>query len=476
MRNESGQMLVEVLIALGLFVIIMAGVIIFFFNGQLSAITTGKAREALGIARNGIEATRFLRDVDWINMLDGQYGLQFENNQWQFNGTSDTTREFTRVVYITTYETNIKQIVSRVTWQDDRLGEQEVKIATLLSDWQNAPPPVPPGEDPEDPGGGPPIGNWTDPQTLGSIDLGPGNSATDLDVLNKIVFMSASAASKAKPDFYIIDATDGQNPVVISELSTGYGLNSIDVSGDFAYVAHNNANISHLQVINVSDIYDPSLASSFYFDDAGEALIVFYSDDRVYIGTDDGGLYVVDVSSPYSPRLLGNLSIGASVNSIYIKDNKAYIATSISNQELVVVDVSNPASMLVTHTFDVSGAIAEGRSVYIYGQTLYLGLDGGGWDELQILNISDLNNIQTIGTADIGADLNDLRIRGRLVFLATSLSNNEFQVWDISDPTTPSLSSSFNFPQVATGIDYEDNLVYISVRSNNALRIITSGQ
>ena len=43
-----------------------------------------------------------------------------------------------------------------------------------------------------------------------------------------------------------------------------------------------------------------------------------------------------------------------------------------------------------------------------------------------------------------------------------------------SSSTSPVLHSSFNFPQVATGVDYEDNLVYVSVRSNDALRIITS--
>ncbi|GAH25486.1 unnamed protein product, partial [marine sediment metagenome] len=46
--------------------------------------------------------------------------------------------------------------------------------------------------------------------------------------------------------------------------------------------------------------------------------------------------------------------------------------------------------------------------------------------------------------------------------------------WNISNPGNIELWSSFNFPQVATGIDYEDNVVYVSVRSNDALRIITS--
>ena len=74
----------------------------------------------------------------------------------------------------------------------------------------------------------------------------------------------------------------------------------------------------------------------------------------------------------------------------------------------------------------------------------------------------------------LAASLNDLVVRDYLAFLATSDSNRAFQVWNITDPSNITFWSSLQFPQVATGIDYEDNLVYVSVRSNDALRIITS--
>jgi hypothetical protein len=103
-----------------------------------------------------------------------------------------------------------------------------------------------------------------------------------------------------------------------------------------------------------------------------------------------------------------------------------------------------------------------------------LGGNHANHHEFHILDISSSSLPQNLGSKDIGADVNDLRIRDNLAFLATADSNKEFQVWNISDPTNITLWSSFNFPQVATGIDYEDNVVYVSVRSNDALRIITS--
>jgi Tfp pilus assembly protein PilV len=482
MRNESGQMLVEVLVALSLFVIIITAVIIFFFNGQLATLSAGRNREALGIARNGIEAVRFIRDTDWINMLNGQYGLEFTEGQWRFNGTSDTTGDYTRVISITTPETNIRQIISRVSWQDDRFGQQEIEIATLLSDWQNAPPPSPPGGDPGDPGGSGIIGDWANPRTLGSINLGPGNSATDVDVLNKIVFLSTEASTPAKPDLHIVDATDGEHPIVIADLNTGDGLNAIDVSGDYVYVANNDKDVSHLQVIDVSNINDPSMISQFWFTDAGEAVTVFYSDDKVYVGTKKSGggkeFHIVDVTDPYHLSLVGDLEIGEDVNGIFVKEDKAYLATSDSD-ELIIVDIIDPADLSIHSTFGVPGNSEDGKTVYIVGDKLYLGRLIGGkhtnHHEFHILDITDTLNPSNLGSVDLATSLNDIVVRSNLAFLATSLPNSEFQIWDISDPAAPSLFTTFNFPQVATGIDFEDNLVYVSVRSNDALRIITSG-
>ncbi len=480
MRNDSGQMLVEVLIALALFVIIITSVITIFFNGQLSAVDNSKVREASSISRNGIEAVRFIRDANWENMLDGQYGLEFSGGQWQFNGTSDVVGEYTRTISISTEEENVKKIVSQVTWEDGRLGQQEVKLATFLSDWKNVPPP---GGDPEDPGGGGIAGDWQSPVTLGSVNLGPGNSATDVDVLNKIVFLSTEASTPSKPDLHIVDATDGMNPFVITDLNTGEGLNAVDVSGNYAYVANNDKDVSHLQIINVGDIYNPSLASQIWFTDAGEAMAVFYLDGKVYVGTEkEGGgkeFHIVDVTSPYSPSLVGDLEIGEDVNGIFVKDDKAYLATSDSD-ELIVVDITDPLNPSIYSTFGVEGDSEDGKTAYIVGDKLYLGRLVGGkhtnHHEFHILDVADPLNPSNLGSVDLQASLNDISVRSNLAFMATSLANNEFQIWDITDPAAPVLFSAFNFPQVATGIDYEDNLVYVSVRSNDALRIITSGQ
>ena len=133
---------------------------------------------------------------------------------------------------------------------------------------------------------------------------------------------------------------------------------------------------------------------------------------------------IIDVSNPASPALIGSLNLGEHVYGVYVKSESAvYVG---GKTKFYIADATNPASV------NVIGSIATG------------------------------DKVQDVATA------------GNLAFLATANSNKEFQVMDISTSTSPTLYSYLNFPQSATGVDYLNNIIFLSVRSNDALRIITS--
>ncbi len=475
----AGQALIDILIGLALISISVSFAVILVFGGQKVLIDRDNAVTAKVLAKEGIEAARTIRDSEWSGLSDGEHGLTFSGGEWQFNGTSsDVTGVLTRKIIITSETGNTKRIESRITWRTDPQIEQKVELVTILTDWRNVPPGS--GGDSGDSGGGGVSGNWQNPRTLGSIDLGPGNQATDVDVLNKIVYISAEASAESKPDFFVVDATDGENPFVVSSIDTGPSISAVDVSGNYAYVANRDGE-NQLQIIDISQPGNPIVISSLAFDGDGEGLSVFYSDGKAYVGTEKAKngreFHIVDITNPNNPTLLGDLEIGGDVNSIHVSAGKAYLATPQSS-EVTIVDVASPASPSVLGSYDAPGNSEDGKNVYLVRNRLYLGRDKGGGHsdhhEFHILDISDPLSVQSLGSVDLAVDLNDIRVRDNLVFLGTSDPNEEFQVWDISDPENLIKVSSFNFSQVATGVDYEDNLVYISVRSNDALRIITS--
>ena len=306
---------------------------------------------------------------------------------------------------------------------------------------------------------------------MGSVDLGPGNKATDLDVKNKIVYLSATADAQAKPDFFIVNATNGQSPFIVSSINTGKGLNGVDVAGNYAYVVGED-DAKEFIVIDVSNSSAPIEIVSLNLSGNADALTVFYWNGYAYIGREDGApqeFLIINVSNPLSPSVVSGLSeVGGEINDIYVFNNRAYLGTEDSGRGMIIVNVSNPASPSVMGSIDV-GDHAYG--IYLNNENKTL---TGEKTKFYIVNASSASNMTISGSASIGDKTRDIVSADSLAFLATENPNAEFQVYDISNPASPSLWSSFNFPQMATGIDYEDNIVYVSVRSNDALRIITS--
>lgn len=451
-RGSSGQSTLELIVALALIVMSIAAAVAVFFGGRVLLLDAQFAREAQHLDRALRENARLRAESAFSGLASA----------------SSTYKEFLQETIVETVDADTKKVTTRVSWQADPLRSNSVETITWLTNWRNAAPPPDPG----DSGGGGISGDWRNPRTLGSVDLGPGNSATDLDVVNKIVYMSAEASAAAKPDFFIIDATDGQNPFIISSLNTGPSLNAVDASVDYAYVA-NDAAGAELQIIGISNPLSPVVAGTYAaqgVSGTSHGKTVFYSEGKAYLGLNKVSgpeFHVVDVSNPSNPTSLGTYEVNDNVNDIYVRGGRAYLATDLGGAGLIVLDVSHPAAIALlgqSYSVDTNSVYLENPAVLLLGPA----------QELYVVDASNPPAIATLGTLSAGDTVNDIAKRDNLAFIASSNSNKEFQVITIATPTDPTPWSSFNFPQVATGIDYEDNIVYVSVRSNDALRIITS--
>lgn len=462
---RDGQSLVEVLVALSIFVVTSAAAFLLFFGGQSLSVDSINSGLATDYVHEGMTATRSVRDQGWVNLTTGTHGLSYSNNKWQFSGASDTKNGLTRTVTVTDIDANTKEIKTKVTWATDPLRIQSSELIERLTNFQNV------QASGGDTGGTLPVGNWCDPKTLGSIDLGPGNSATDLDVLNKIVYVSATASSAAKPDLFIIDATDGVSPIILGSINTGKGLNGIDIAGNYAYVVGED-DTKEFQVIDISNHAAPAVVGTLDLAGDYDGFTVFYWNGYVYVGRANGAVQefvIINVSNPASPSLVSGLgNIGDEINDIFVLNNKAYLGTEDDTKGMIVVDVTNVNSPAIL------GSMNSGAHVYSTYGTNEASFGVGGKTKLFMVNASNPANITTLGSVTINAKVKDLVISGGYAFIGTEDSNKEFQAWNVSDPANITFCASFNFPQNASGIDYEDNLVYMAVRSNDALRIITS--
>ena len=461
LHYRKGQSTLEIIIAITVLAAGITAAILALFGGQSLSLDSQEANVALRIAQMEIEKIESQARYDFTGITS----------------SSSTEAEFTKNITVVSVSTSTKRVTVRLSWRTDPLRLQDLELVTHVTDWQGS------AASGGDTGGGGLTGDWANPRTLGSIDLGPGVSATDLDVVSKMVYMSGEASASSKPDFFIVNATDGENPYIVSNLNTtNQGLEALDVAGNYVYAANNNnADDKQLQVIDITDKANPSLLAEYTLPDSTEkGISIFYSNQKAYVGTEKNGgpeFFIVDVSTPANPVSLGSKEIGYDVNAIQVSGNTAYIATP-DDKELKILNVSDPANITVVGEYNVVGSCEDGKSMYLVGIKLYFGrTEPCGHDDhhkFSILDITNASNVSSLGSTNIGADVNGIVVRDTLAFIGTDDPNKEFQVWNISNPASTTQISSFNFPQVASGVDYEDNLVYVSVRSNDALRIITS--
>jgi len=128
---QSGFSLIEIIIASGVFALIVGsflGVLIYF---NKSAVSVGDKTRAIFLAEEGLEVVRNIRDGDFNNLTDGNHGLAVSGGQYIFSGTQDNTGIFTRQLNVSTIEADTKQITSQVSWDNSA-----VSLITYLTNWQ----------------------------------------------------------------------------------------------------------------------------------------------------------------------------------------------------------------------------------------------------------------------------------------------------------------------------------------------------
>lgn len=99
-NHFPGFSLIEIIIALGLFIIIVTGGILAFAS-TLNLNRAGLERtQAASLAQEGIEAVRSIRNQSFTKLTPGTHGIGISAGRWVFVGGSDTVGKFSRQIII----------------------------------------------------------------------------------------------------------------------------------------------------------------------------------------------------------------------------------------------------------------------------------------------------------------------------------------------------------------------------------------
>lgn len=458
-KSRNGQSLLEAVIALGLLALTGTAGFGLFAHTVGGHTETARREQARRLVQEGIEGVRSIRDTQWDGLASGTYGITRSEQAWAFSETPDVTDNlFTRTVTVSEGSAPDEwDIAVEVEWQSVPSRSASMHLVTRLTNWRELET----------------WGDWGQPVIVGSLDIGPEGKATGIARRGNNVFLTAESGSGNKPSFFVVDVSAPSSPFILDSLITNDDLRDVQApeEGSAVYTTGTGSD-TELRVFEAADPSQAIQITTRDLDAGGYHAMI--AENRLYVGAANG-IHIFDLSDPTNPLLLGSLNVGAEVRGVAVSDNIAYLATSHDTQELMAVDVSVPETPIVVWTYNTPGS-RDGLTVDVRDARLYLGTkDNPSTNpELYLFDRTDPAAPTFLNSIDIGGDLNQLKAAGPFVFMATNASNEEFKIYRVSDASQPTKEAGLNLAQSATDIDFNDNTIYISLRSNDAFQIIQS--
>jgi hypothetical protein len=459
---------VEVLIAVALLSLMATASFVLIATSFSESLFSQQDARAQNLLVEGLEAVRQIRDRDFASLSAGTYGLLKTGTDWTFSGTQDVTEStYTRRITIAEIDSNARDVTVEIEWAPRPERPLTLETTTRFTNWRTA---LPAGSNCKL---GPVSGNWAAPVVIGTADLGPGNSGTDVVAKLPYLFMSGVAASSAKPDVFVFDVSNPGSPQLIDSINIGAGgVNALYVQGNYLYAASAN-DAKEFIIFDISTPSDIQQVGSVDLSDSKDGLAVLAYDNLVAVGRQEGTpseLVIFDVTNPSTPSILTSRNVSGDVTDFSVSETLLFASTDEDTEGVIVYDVSNP----INPVFVAANDVGHENYYSIAYSDGYLIL-GDEDDSVVIADPADPENITIRSSFTTNGRVRDVVcVIGDLAFIGTENSNKEFQILDISDLDAITEYSFLNFPQVATGADFANNMVFIAVRSNDALRIITS--
>lgn len=447
--NNYGFTFVEIIVALSVFLIIIPPLLIILWNSQITIAENTAKQTAVNLAAMTMDHLRQQSFIDFNSIND------FTVNNVPFQTT------------VTTLWPNLytKHVTVDVSWQNLRAQTHHIILTTLLTDTATAS-----------------NGNTcfvtpstNHPLVRGSLNFGDDNKPTGIIVRNDTAFVTTNSATFNEKDFYILNVSDANNPIIMAALHTGPGLSSIAIKGNYVLVGNTSIN-TQLQIIDISVLSQPTVVTNYklpgsYTDNTTIPTALTYYDNTLYLGTQKsqiGELHIIDINNITTPQELSSVEINAGVNALGVTSNIVYLA-SPTEEELKTFDVSDKTNPRQVGIFNASGGSGNGKSLSLWNNTLFLGRTIGN-KELYVLKKAG-QDLVTLADRELNTSINDVAATPSWLYLATTDTEKTLQIWDITALHSPILTTTLSLNDKAFKIACGKNQLYLL--TEHGLTIVT---
>jgi hypothetical protein len=235
-----------------------------------------------------------------------------------------------------------------------------------------------------------------------------------------VVVIDTCAYLAADSGLYVVNIRNSMNPTLITHLATPHPAMGICAAERSVLVCTGR----DLMIYDVSNPLSPQLTGSCaYSGDSWEVRSrVSLRGEYVCVTASNAGLYVIRVSDAQHPILTSCYDTHGSVRDVTLSDS---LACTVDGYHLYVLDMSHPESPEVLGRCNILG----GTEFVVQGDYAYV---SGTYDRLQIFDISDPRHPVIVSTCPDGGYA--LSVTDSALFL---IGNYNMAIIDISDPYHP---------------------------------------
>lgn len=439
-NKKRGHSLIEVIVGLGIFMILVPGVITLSMGSYTDTLRSEKKLIATGFAQQAIEATRAIRNQSWEALTPGQYGLSKSSGVWDLDGTHDRIHDtYDRHITISERNAYTKEVTVTVDWNVTKSIQNSITLTSWFTNWGSNTWVQSSQADFE-------AGSFnTITAQNGTLTLEQAGDIDTIDVIKNINFPGSADILSAHIDhntLYLTTTSDSQygefiaidisdqtrgKTTIIGDTDLFATAYSADVANGYAYVTTNTDN-AELRIIRLSDMQE---VNQIDIPGTSDTVSVTVKNDIAYIsrteewsGYWDWNLwqwiefdefFAYDISTPEGTvDQRGATKLNEDVNDFVLKDTYAILATS-DTREIQVIDLN---TFTVVAQYDLPGD-ADALTIKRDGDWAFVGRDGGWTDEVYKLNIQNPLAITTENSIDLDNDaVQGMDIHTGKVFLA----------------------------------------------------------
>lgn len=491
--NRKGFAILEVVLVVALFAIFSTGIFYLSLDSLKRSSVISLDSVALLYAQEGLEASRNIRDRSFLELQNGDHGVELVGGEWVYVAAPQVIDEvYERTIEVQSVyrdgagdiaedgselDPDLKRVVSEVGWVGQGVGPNTIRLETYLSNWRGddwivttctdfnegefdgtevVSAPSPPADNCElTLEGIVSIG-----QTYGSADVG--SHGVDVVVDGNYAFLGVNNASGG---FSSVDISDDENPFVLDTVDVGGKGNYVHKSGNYVYVGVEHVT-DGLAIVDVSNPASLNVVATVDVDGRGNEPNVV--GDNLFMAVDDK-IMVFDVSNPASPVFLDEFDFNDEVYVSEFDDDYLYVGLAADDLGLRVLDVSDPANLSEVASLDVG---EEVNAIEVDWPVVYAGTEDDN-NSLHVIDITDPENPVDQGAIDVGGEIEDLGIYGDELYAALNVQNSGMALIDISSPYSPVLEENLDLGAKSEGVDVSGTSIYYAVdTANKGLLII----